>query len=135
MASSSSQASSYSLLPDMGDRPNQQATFNFPKRKFGQAKPVFKSVQPTWFQKPWLHYDQVDDKMYCIQVLRQGSLTIVGKKKDTFLTGRQRSAAENRESLAKEIFGIRHLSRSNAVFRNCRMQTLLYYQLHDPTPL
>lgn len=83
-------ASSPSSLPDLGDRPNQAANFKFPKRKFGQTKPVFRSIQPTWFQKwPWLHYDQVEDKMYChtcVQALRQGSLTLVGKKKDAFLT-------------------------------------------------
>ena len=43
---------------DLGDQPNQPASFNLPKRKFGQFKPVFRSVQPAWFHKcPWLHYD------------------------------------------------------------------------------
>ena len=33
---------------DLGDRPNQSASFNFAKWKFGQSKPVFRSVQPAW---------------------------------------------------------------------------------------
>ncbi len=82
--------SSSSELPDLGDRPNQPTSFKFHKRKFGQKKPVFRCVQPAWFQKwPWLHYDQVEDRMFCytcVQACKQGGVTIVGKKKDTFLT-------------------------------------------------
>ena len=51
---------------DLGNQPNQPASFNFPKWKFGLSKPVFWSVQPAWFNKwPWLHYDQVEHKMFC----------------------------------------------------------------------
>ena len=51
---------------DLSDRPNQPASFNLSTRKFGELKPVFWNVQPTWFHKwPWLHYDQVEDKMFC----------------------------------------------------------------------
>lgn len=80
------------LLDDIGDKPNQPAvSYNFPKRKFGQAKPVFRSVQSAWFRKwPWLHYNQVEDKMFChtcCQAAKQGMTTHgAEKKKDTFLT-------------------------------------------------
>ena len=55
---------------DLGDPPNQPVSFNLLKRKFGQSKPVFRSVQPAWFNKwPWLHYDQGEDKMFCYVVI------------------------------------------------------------------
>ena len=37
------------VLDDIGNKPNQPLTFNSPKRKFGQTKPVLRSVQPAWF--------------------------------------------------------------------------------------
>ena len=60
-------ASTSGSVPVLGDRPNQpSSSFKFPKRKFGHAKPVYRTVQPAWFQKwPWLHYDQVGDRMFC----------------------------------------------------------------------
>ena len=69
-ASTSSNASSTEhnihVLDNIGEKPNQQVSFKFPKQKFGQTNPVFKSVQLAWFSKwPWLHYDQVEDKMIC----------------------------------------------------------------------
>ena len=78
------------VLDELGDKPNQPLTFNFPKRKFGQMKPVLRSMQPSWFQKwPWLHYDQAEDKVFChtcCQAIKQGNMMLVEKKKDTFLT-------------------------------------------------
>ena len=77
-------------LPDLGEKPNQPLSFKFPKRTFGQAKPVFRCVNPAWFQKwPWSYYDQANDKMFCypcVQAVRRGSVKLVGKKKDAFLT-------------------------------------------------
>jgi len=60
-------ASTSGSVPVLGDRPNQpSSSFKFPKRKFDHAKPVYRTVQPAWFQKwPWLHYDQVGDRMFC----------------------------------------------------------------------
>ena len=75
---------------DFGDRPNPPASFNIPKRKFGLSKPVFPSVQPAWFRKwPWLHYDQVEDKMFCytcVRAIKQGSVSLVPKKKDALIS-------------------------------------------------
>ena len=85
-------ARSTQVLDNIGDKPNQPVTFNFPKRKFGQTKPaVFRSVQSAWFRKwPWLHYDQAEDKMFChtcCQAIKQGNTKpLAEKKKDTFLT-------------------------------------------------
>ena len=75
----------------LGDGLNHPAsTFKFPKRKFGLAKPVFRSVQPVWFQKwPWLHYDQVEDRMFCytcVEAHKQRISMLMCKKKDAFLT-------------------------------------------------
>jgi len=79
------------VLDSIGDKPNQPVLQNFPKRKFGQAKPVFRSVQSVWFQKwPWLHYDQAEDRIYChtcCQAVKQGmTMHAADKKKDTFIT-------------------------------------------------
>ena len=83
-------ARSSQVLDNIGDKPNQLSSFNFPKQKFDQAKPVFRSVQPAWFKKwPWLHYDQVEDKMFChtcCQALKQVNIKLGERKKDTFLT-------------------------------------------------
>ena len=83
-------ATSSTQIIAIPDVPNQPASYQFPKRKFGQAKPVFRSVQPAWFVKwPWLHYDQVEDKMFChtcALALKQGSTIPVARKKDAFIT-------------------------------------------------
>ena len=79
------------FLDNIGDKANQPVLYNFPKRKFGQTKPVFRCVQSAWFRKwPWLHYDQAEDRMFChtcCQAVKQG-LAIRGadKKKDAFIT-------------------------------------------------
>ncbi len=66
--------STSSAPPDLGDGPNQPTSFKFPKRKFGQKNPVFRCVQSAWFQKwPWLHYDQVEDKMFATPVFKLAS--------------------------------------------------------------
>ena len=84
--------SNVASVRDQSSRPNQPVSFNFLKRKFGQLKPVFRSVQPAWFRKwPWLHYDQVEDKMFChicLQAFKQGSVSLIQKKKDAFITVR-----------------------------------------------
>ena len=75
----------------INDKPNQPASYKFPKQKFGEAKPVLRSVQSAWFHKwPWLHYYQADDRMFChtcCLAVKQG-MTIHGvdKKQDTFIT-------------------------------------------------
>ena len=81
-------------LRDLGDKPNQPSSFTFPKRKFGETKPVYRSFQPGWFQKwPWLHYDQGEDRAfcyYCVQALKQGSIrmssSLTTKAEDAFVT-------------------------------------------------
>jgi len=78
------------VLNNIKDKPNQLVLYNFPKRKFGQAKSVFRSVQLAWFKKwPWLHYDQVEDRMFyhtCCLAMRQGMTTHgTDEKKDIFL--------------------------------------------------
>ena len=77
---------------DVGDKPNQPSSFNFPKRKFGATKPVFRSFQSSWFNKwPWLHYDQAEDRVFChacVQALKKGSVTrsLATKAEGAFLT-------------------------------------------------
>jgi hypothetical protein len=46
--------------------PQQQATFHFPKRSFGEKVPVLLGFQPVWFRKwPFLHYNEAKDLVYC----------------------------------------------------------------------
>ena len=55
----------------LGDQPNQPKSFTFPKRTFGLKKPIYRSFQCSWFTKwPWLHYDQVNDKVYCFTCVK-----------------------------------------------------------------
>ena len=65
-------------LPSIGDDPFQPRSIKFPKRSFGEKKPVLRSFQSAWFDKwSWLHYDQVLDKAYChtcIEGVKQGKV-------------------------------------------------------------
>jgi len=38
------------VLPKLGDKPNQPKLFPFPKRKFDDQKPTFRSFQSSWFE-------------------------------------------------------------------------------------
>ena len=59
-------AASESVVLEVGDEPNQPATFSFPKRKFGETRPVYRYFQAAWFKKwPWIHNDQVNDRAFC----------------------------------------------------------------------
>ena len=86
MATGKSSTSSSSLLTGT-EKPR---SFNFPKRKFGQTKPVFRLVQPSWFTKwPWLNYDQAEDRMFChtgVEACKKGMTMPGGRKKDAFIT-------------------------------------------------
>jgi len=51
--------------------------------------PVFRSVQLAWFSKwPWLHYDQVENKMFChiCQAFKQGNTMQSEKTEGYFFT-------------------------------------------------
>ena len=54
-------------VQDIPDKPHQpSASYKFPKRTFGQKKPVSRSFQPAWFsQWPFLHYNEANDVAYC----------------------------------------------------------------------
>ena len=86
-------ATNFTVPEIVGDKPNQPAatTFKYPKRKYGDKKPTWRSFQPTWFQKwPWLTYDQGQDKVYCFTcvqaVKKEGGVLFKGKTDDAFLT-------------------------------------------------
>ena len=83
-------ASSSSSISLSSGKPNQLMSFNFPKQKFGQTKPVYCSVQPSRFTKwPWLHYDQAEGRMFChtcVEACKKGMAMPGGRKKDTFIT-------------------------------------------------
>ena len=55
-----------SFLPELGDKPNHPKTFTFPKRKFGDKKPTyrsFQSFQSSWFEKwPWITYNETENR-------------------------------------------------------------------------
>lgn len=53
---------------DIPEKPHQPSgsTYRFPKRTFGQKKPVARAFQAGWFaQWPWLHYSEAKDVAYC----------------------------------------------------------------------
>ena len=55
------------ILPDLPDKPYHPTKgFSFPRRFFGQTKPVQCSCKSHWFDKwPWLHYNEVKDVVFC----------------------------------------------------------------------
>ena len=62
----------------LGYQPNQPKSFTFPKRTFGLKKPIYRSFQSSWFTKwPWLHYDQVNDKVFCFTCLKASTTGIL----------------------------------------------------------
>ena len=53
------------ILSELPEEPHQPV-LNFPKRSFGQKKPVHCSFQGKWFSKwRWLHYDEGKDAVFC----------------------------------------------------------------------
>ena len=63
----------------------QSESSSRPNRKFVQTKPVYRSVQPSWFTKwPWLHYDQADCHN-CVEACKKGIAMQGGMKKDSFI--------------------------------------------------
>ena len=66
-SSSSSSSSTKVQVPILADYPNQPKNYNFPKRVFGNEKPVRqRSFQAKWFNNwSWLHCDSARDLVFC----------------------------------------------------------------------
>ena len=76
---------------EIGDQPNQPSSFVFPKKKFGDKHPVYRSFQSSWFKKwPWIHYDQTSDKAFCFvcaKASKVGNFKVCASKgEDAFVT-------------------------------------------------
>ena len=67
-------------LPDLGEKPNQPTSFNFPKRRFGIKSAKYRSFQLAWFKQwPWISYDQEHDRAFCfcyVRAVRQKKLEV-----------------------------------------------------------
>ena len=81
------------FFPELGDEPNHPKTFVFPKRKFGDKKPTYRSFQSSWFEKwPWISYNETEDKAFCficikaVQQERVRECTLTSKTSNAFLT-------------------------------------------------
>ena len=75
VSGSSSSSIASSIVPSLGNKPNQPTSFSFPKRSFGKKDPVFRSFQSSWFKKwPWLHYDQAKDLAFCFTCIKASKL-------------------------------------------------------------
>lgn len=94
---------------------------SFPKKKFGQKTPVYRSFQSSWFDNVlwanWLHWETRNDRVYCfychnVHVLNQ--LTLSKSKENSFIIDgfnnwkdatrafeRHRNSACHREALLK----------------------------------
>lgn len=85
-AAATQSSSSESATLTVCDQPNQPAGFLFPRRKFGEARPVYRSFQATWFKKwPWLHYDQVHDAslcFVCVKASKSANFKVCASKGD-----------------------------------------------------
>ena len=61
----------------LGDKPNQTKSCTFAKRTFRLKKPIYRSVQSSWFKKqPGLNYYHVDNKMFCFTCLKASTTGI-----------------------------------------------------------
>ena len=76
---------------DIPSVPNQQKTFKFPQRSFGQNHPVKRSFQSSWFaNRKRLHYDEANDLAYChvcMVAYRNGKLNNLNLDKAFILNG------------------------------------------------
>jgi len=53
-------------LPDIGERPNQQKKFTFPKCEFGKKSVVKHAFKQLWFQSwPLIHYNETNNVAFC----------------------------------------------------------------------
>ena len=79
-------------LVDLPDSPFQPSAGDlvFPKCKFGESKPVFRSFQPLWIKKwLWIHYDAANDRVFCFtcaRAVRQGSVSVTGRSESVFVS-------------------------------------------------
>ena len=83
--------SSAEVEGEIGDQANQPSSFTFPKRRFGEKRPVYRSFQSSLFKKwPWIHYDQANDKPFCfvcIKASQVGNFKVCASKgEDVFVT-------------------------------------------------
>ena len=80
MASCSSSTNGQSenqALISLGDQPKQTKCLPFPIRTFGLKKPIYRTLESSWFKKcPWIHYDQVNDKVFCFTCLKAWTMGI-----------------------------------------------------------
>ena len=81
------------FLPVLGDKPKHPKTFTFPKQKFGNKKPTYRSFQSSWLDKwPWITYSETDDNAFCfvcikaVQQERVRNCSLTSKTSDAFLT-------------------------------------------------
>ena len=60
-------------------KPNQPKDFSYPKRKFGKDE---RSFLPSWYKTwKWLHYNEVNDTVYCIYCLNAKRLHMLNDVK------------------------------------------------------
>ena len=68
------------MAQDIPDKPHQpSANYKFPKRTFGQKKPVYRAFQSAWFsQWSFLHYNEANDVAYyhsCLVAFKQRKMS------------------------------------------------------------
>lgn len=73
--------------------PNQSRNQVFPKKKFGQTKPEYRSFKASWFDNhkwsTWLHWEAAEQNVFCVtcrNVYALGQLTMSRNREATFIT-------------------------------------------------
>ena len=73
--------------------PHQPRGRSFPKKKFGQAKPEYRSFRVSWFDNEkwskWLHWEAEKERVYymiCRNIYALGQLTMSKNKEAAFIT-------------------------------------------------
>ena len=119
------------FLPELGDKPNHLKTFTFPKQKFGNKKPTYRSFQSSWFEKwPWITYNETEDKAFyfvCIKAVQQERVrncTLTSKTSDVFLT---RGFANWEDATGEKHRGFSLCERSHVSFCCCALIITKYF--------
>ena len=97
-ATATSSESNQELQPtsteiEIRSHPYQPRSHVFPKKRFGQAKPEYRSFKASWFDhrnwSNWLHWEAANERAYCIicrNVYALGQLTMSRNRETAFIT-------------------------------------------------
>ena len=113
----------------------------FPRKRFGQAKPEYRSFKASWFDNcnwsNWLHWDAAKEKIYCIicrNIYALGQLTMSRNRETAFITAgfsNWKDATQSFEQHRKSLCHKEALIKWSHHVKGTSVNTHLHRQLTD----